>query len=103
MTDKLISEMSPKEFDAVIDAYIERETQDMGELPAPLFYEALHNIFSSDKAKQTESLLGLESTIVGNRWVLSAPPGVSVPPDIREVEINLPGVRVVVSREPVAA
>jgi hypothetical protein len=52
MTDKLISEMSPEEFESVIDAYIERETQDMGELPAPLFYEALHNIFSSDKTEQ---------------------------------------------------
>ena len=53
--------------------------------------------------------LGLESVIVGERLVLSTPPGVAVPAStcagagIREIEINLPDVRVIVSLNPVAA
>lgn len=47
--------------------------------------------------------LGLESVIVGERLVLSTPPGVAVPANIREIEINLPDVRVIVSLNPVAA
>jgi len=30
----------------VIDQYIERESQDMDEIPAPIFYQALRDIFS---------------------------------------------------------
>jgi len=48
-------------------------------------------------------ILNLETVMVGDRLVLSAPPGVAVPANIREIEINLPGVRVIVSLKPVAA
>lgn len=47
--------------------------------------------------------LDLESVIVGERLVLSTRPGVAVPANIREIEINLPDVRVIVSLNPVAA
>ena len=50
-----------------------------------------------------EDALDLETVIVGNRLVLSTRPGVSMPANIREIEINLPGVRVIVSLNPVAA
>jgi len=54
-----------------------------------------------NKAEQPERVLGLESTLVGDWLVLSAPPGVAVPANVREVEVNLPGVRVIVSLTPV--
>jgi hypothetical protein len=47
--------------------------------------------------------LDLESVIVGDRLVLSTPPGVTIPANIREIEVKLPGVRVIVSLELVAA
>ena len=46
-----------------------------------------------------KQVLDLESIIVGDRLVLSTPPGVSIPNNIREIEVNLPGVRVIVSLE----
>ncbi len=44
----MISNMPTDEFDAVVDAFIERETKDMGELDAPLFYEALREAVAPD-------------------------------------------------------
>lgn len=46
MSDKLITEMSTEEFDEVIETFITRETQRVGEIDAPLFYEALEEIFA---------------------------------------------------------
>lgn len=56
--DKLISEMSTEEFDAVIDQYIERESQDMDEIPAPIFYQALRDIFTVPEVEETVELQG---------------------------------------------
>ena len=56
--DKLISQMSTEEFDAVIDQYIERESQDMDEMPAPIFYQALRDIFSTSQVEETVELQG---------------------------------------------
>lgn len=50
-----------------------------------------------------EYALDLETVVVGDRLVLSTPPGVAMPASIREIEINLPGVRVIVSLNPVPA
>jgi hypothetical protein len=47
--------------------------------------------------------LDLESVIVGDRLVLSTPPGVVMPANVREIEVNLPGIRVIVSLGLVAA
>jgi hypothetical protein len=45
MSNKKIDEMEPTEFNAIVDAFIERESQDCGELPAHVFYDALENMF----------------------------------------------------------
>lgn len=47
-----------------------------------------------------EHALNLESVIIGDRLVLSTPPDVAMPADIRKVEVNLPGVRVTISLDP---
>jgi len=48
MEEKLISKMTIEEFDILIDAHIERETKDMGELEARLFYEVLQEMLGAD-------------------------------------------------------
>lgn len=52
----LISKMSTEEFDDVIDQYIERESQEMDELPAPIFYQALQDIFAVSEVEETVEL-----------------------------------------------
>lgn len=54
----LISQMSTEEFDPVIDQYIERESQEMDELPAPIFYQTLQDIFAVSELEETLELLG---------------------------------------------
>ena len=46
MSEKLITEMSAEEFEEVIETFITRETQRVGEVDGPLFYEALEEIFA---------------------------------------------------------
>ena len=49
---KLVTQISPAEFEAIIDKFIERETQDMGELPEEVFFQALRDIYSSGPVKE---------------------------------------------------
>lgn len=51
-----ITEMSDEEFDFVIEAYIERESHEIGEIDAVLFYEALEEIFAAEPATETVEL-----------------------------------------------
>jgi hypothetical protein len=57
MSNKKIDEISTAEFNAIVDAFIERESQDCGELPANVFYEALENIFRQPEKVMTNPLL----------------------------------------------
>lgn len=50
--NKLITEIGPAEFEAIIDQFIERESQDMGELPEDVFYQALRDIGSEEPVKE---------------------------------------------------
>ena len=51
-----IDEMDTTAFMAIIDAFIDRESQDCGELPAAVFYDALENIFQKHgKVVQTDN------------------------------------------------
>ena len=56
--DQLISEISTDEFDTIIDQYIERESQDMDEIEAPIFYQALRDIFTVSEVEETVELQG---------------------------------------------
>jgi hypothetical protein len=86
--------MDDLEFEEMIGAFIDRPVSLDDEIPAELVFAML------DKAERPERAQDLESMIVGDRLVLSVPPGAAMPPYVREVEINLPGVRVIVSLEP---
>ena len=55
MSEKLITEMSAEEFAEVIETFITRETQRVGEVDAPLFYEALEDIFAQPDQQTPQS------------------------------------------------
>jgi hypothetical protein len=97
MREKLITEMSREEFDAVIDAYIERETQDLGELLAPVFYQTLREILSAEAIEET---IELQAELEGNRLILHPP----VPPPplvmVHDNEIVVNNVRLIIHITP---
>ena len=57
MSNKKIDEMEPTEFNAIVDAFIECESQDCGELSAHVFYDVLENIFRKPEKVMTNPLL----------------------------------------------
>ena len=96
MREKLMGEMGDFEFREMMEAFVDRPALD-DQIPAELVFAML------DKAEQPEQTLGLQSAIVGDRLVLFAPPGVTVPASVREIEIDLPSVHELVSLPPVPA
>lgn len=56
MNNPKIDEMEPTEFNAIVDDFIERKSQDCGELPANVFYVALENIFCKPAKAMTNHL-----------------------------------------------
>lgn len=68
--DKLITEMSGEEYGAVIDKYIERESRDMDEIAAPLFYQALQDIWGLERVEET---IELEANLVDGQLQLLLP------------------------------
>ena len=62
--------MPTEEFDAIIEAFIKRETQDTGELDAPLFYKALRDVLG---VTPTDQDFEVEGEIVNNQLVLNLP------------------------------
>jgi hypothetical protein len=94
--EKLVGEMNETEFNALIEKFIERETEGTGEVPAEVLFEALPDFL----AAMAESAQAVEMTgeVLGDRLVLSTPH--DLPAGVREIEVRLPHVRVVVSLEP---
>jgi hypothetical protein len=93
MDERPISRIPTEEFDAIIEAYIERETKDTGELDAPIFYEAFREWVKADiEAEDIE----VEGNIVDNQLILSVPldPGKTLQLD--DVEIFVRGRRIAV-------
>ena len=85
--------MPTDKFDAVIDAFIERETRDMGELDTPLFYEALREMITSvDSVKMLE----VEGEIVDNQLVLDLPRDLESTEQMRDIAILIGDRRITV-------
>jgi len=57
MTKQTLLGMSDAEFDALIERYIERESQDTGEIDAELFFDALADFVAAPK-ETTIELIG---------------------------------------------
>lgn len=93
MSSKKIDEMETAEFDAMVDAFIERETQDTGELPAPIFYEALEAVFSEPTPPVT---VELEAQIIGSELQFVSPKKSVSGIEIYDNEIVINNVRFVV-------
>ena len=87
MGEQLISNMPTDEFDAIVDAFIERDTKDMGELDVPLFYEALKEIMASDASAETTSTIEVEGEIVDNQLVLDLPEDLDSAERMRDIAI----------------
>lgn len=78
MSEKLITEMSAEEFDEVIETFIMRETRRVGEVDAPLFYEALEEIFAQPD-RQTLHPSPMEDTSRGIEEVMAHSPLLAAP------------------------
>ena len=96
MDKRPLSDMPKKEFAAIIDTYIERETKDTGELDAPLFYEALREMVAADVASQG---IEVEGKIVNNQLVLNLPEGWEPEQYMRDISILLGNQRITVRLE----
>jgi hypothetical protein len=94
-SEKPVGEMNEVEFNALIEEFIEREMEGTGEVPAEVLFEALPDFL----AVMAESAQAVEMTgeVLGDRLVLSALD--DLPADVREIEVRLPHMRVVVSLE----
>jgi hypothetical protein len=96
MSEQLVGEMDQADFDRMIEAFVDRPTGPDDAIPAELVFAMLDKVERSERVQ-------IESEIVGDRLVLSTPPDMVLPATIHEIEVKLPGVRVVVKREPVPA
>ena len=93
MPEKRIGEMDDADFAQLVEAFVERPFGPDDEIPAELVFAML------DRVEAVQDILVLQSQVVGDRLVLSTPPGARVPAGVRDIEIRLPNVRVVVSLE----
>lgn len=97
MAEKLIGEMDNAEFEQMVKAFIDRPGSLDDEIPAELVFAML------DRAERSARALDLQSVIVGDRLVLSTPPGITMPAHVHEIEVNLPNVQLIVRLEPTPA
>jgi hypothetical protein len=88
--------MADTEFTQMLERFIDRPARLDDAVPAELVFAML------DQDERRGRDLELQSAIVGNRLVLTAPSQMTLPAKIRELEVNLPGVRVIVSLTPVS-
>lgn len=93
MNEKIISNMPTDEFDAVVDAFIERETKDMGELKTPLFYEALREMIASEASTDT---IEVEGEIVDNQLVVDLPEDLETAEQMKDIAILVGNRRIIV-------
>ncbi len=96
MGEKLISNMPTDEFDAVVDTFIERETKDMGELNAPLFYEALREMMAPDTIVEPANTIEVMGEIVDNQLVLDLPEELESTEQMKDIAILVGNRRITV-------
>lgn len=67
MSDKTIAELNYKSFQSLINGYIDRSSQENGEMPASVFFELLFKRL----AQQVTETVEVEGRLVGDQLVLS--------------------------------
>lgn len=70
MTSERLRDLDAQAFDQLIDTFIERESKEMGELDASLFYAALEEIYAANPAPTT---VNVEAHVVGSELQLHLP------------------------------
>ena len=100
MENKRITDIETVEFDTLIDTFIERETEDMGELSAPLFYETLESILQSPTEATT---VELQAEVVGSELQLAIPTATPLGVEVHDNEITVNNIRFVIRLVPTEA
>jgi hypothetical protein len=95
MTEKLLTEMSYDEFQTLIDEYIDRSSQQTGEMPASTFFELLFERL----AARTQQTIEVIVRIVDRGLVLSVPEQESSPVQVQGNEIVVGNQRIIVRLE----
>ena len=97
MSEKLIGEMDDANFEQMIGAFIDRPTNLDDEIPVELVFAML------EQREKSTRMLDLDSVVIKDRLVISASPSATIPANVREIELNLPHVRLIVKVEPIPA
>ena len=99
MNGKRIVDIEPTEFNQILDEFITRETAEMGEIDAPLFYEAIEAIY---QPKATPTTVELQAQIVGTELELSLPASSLPHVNVHGNEIKINDLRFVIHLVPPA-
>ena len=97
MSEKLIGAMDDADFETMIGAFIDRPTHIDDAIPTELVFAML------EQHEKLTHVLDLGSVVIKDRLVISASPHATIPANVREIELNLPHVRLIFKVEPIPA
>lgn len=92
MSEQSITDMNYEQFESLVDGYIERSSNELGEMPASSFFELL---FEKMAERVTETIQ-LEGEIVDNQLVLHLPFDVETAVQVKDNQILVGDHRIVV-------
>lgn len=92
MAEKLLTEMSYEEVSALIDNFIDRSSQQSGEMLAASFFELLF----ARVAQRVQNTLEIEGRIVDGQLVFALPPMAEADLYVQGNQIVIGGQRIVV-------
>ena len=96
MDKRRVVDIEAHEFNQLLDEFIERETAEMGEIDAPLFYEAIERIYEPVK---TPTTIELQAQVVDNELLLTLPTAQATV-DVHGNEIQINDLRFVIHLVP---
>lgn len=94
MESKRITDMDAQTFEELMDAFIERETKDMGELDASLFYAAMEEIYADEPEPTT---VEVKAQIVGSELSLRLSTSMVSNIDVHDNVININNLRFIIN------
>ena len=95
MDKRRVVDIEAHEFNQLLDEFIERETAEMGEIDAPLFYEAIERIYEPVK---TPTTIELQAQVVDK--LLLTLPTAQATVDVHGNEIQINDLRFVIHLVP---
>lgn len=93
MSEKVLTDMNYEEFAATLEDYIERSSQQSGEMPASIFFDLLFEKVS----KRVTETIELEGRIVGGQLIFSVPAEKEVAVQTRGNQILVGDRRIIVT------